>query len=285
MSTIIGAVADTSIEHGILIDLVIPTEVYIENASTAMGIVTLTFTNPGFVPFESGTTITVAGITPDSYNGTYIVIDCTSTQCTAFGSGSGTYVEGGQAKGSDRRWYISNCYNPIRYNGKDYLALGGFLEISNLQQDLSPTNNEISVSLSAIPPEYIENIIGQPIKGGAIRVYRVFFDPATKLIKKVDGVLQVFRRYSGVITNWGINEDIQDGNSGGVEITYTIGIQCSSILGVLENRIAGRRTNNNSYQQRWYEKNITDAITSDLSFSRIEQLKNASFDFGKPYKK
>lgn len=284
MSSIIGAVADTHIEHGILIDLVIPTEVYIENASSTMGIVTLTFTNPGFVPFETGTTITVAGVSPDSYNGTFTVIDCTETQCSYIGTGTGTYIEGGQAKGSDRRWYISNCYNPITYAGKEYKALGGFLEISNLQQDLQPTNNEITVSLSAIPAEYIENIIGQPIKGGAVRIYRVFFDPDTKLIKKVGGVLQVFRRYSGIITNWGINEDIQDGNSGGVEITYTIGIQCSSILGVLENRISGRRTNNSSYQYRWSERSITAAIVDDLSFSRIEQLKNASFDFGKPVK-
>lgn len=285
MSQTIGAVSTPHIEHGILIDLVIPTAVTVENAVGSGSLVTITFTDPGFVPFLSGDTITVSGVEPEAYNGTFTVVDCTQTFVTYLSTATGTYTGGGAVKGKDRRWYISNCYTPITYGGKTYQALGGFLEVGNLQQDLITTNNEISVSLSAIPAEYIENIIGQQIKGGAIRLYRVFFDPDTKAVRVISGQTQIFQRFVGVITNWGVTEDISEGAGGhNVEINYSIAIQCSSVVGVLENRVSGRRTNNTNYQTYWSEKNITTAITTDLSFSRIEQLKNASFDFGKPVK-
>ncbi len=283
MTQAIGAVNTPHIEHGVLLDLVIPTAVNITNASGTGSLVTLTFNNPGFEPFEPGTTITVTGVDPEVYNGTFTVLSCTDTQVIYSDDATTAYVEGGSAKGKDRRWYISNCYTPVTYRGKTYQALGGFLEIANIQQDLITTNNEISVSLSAIPPEYIENIIGQQIKGGAIRLYRVFFDPVTKQVRVIDGVTQIFQRFVGIISNWGIQEDITDGDHG-AEINYTISISCSSTVGVLENRVTGRRTNNTNYQVYYSERDITTAITTDLSFSRIEQLKAASFDFGKPVK-
>ena len=286
MTQVIGAVNTPFIEHGILVDLVIPTAVSVEHIEQLGTVATATFTNPGFEPFEEGTTIIISGVTPTSFNGTYTVLTCTETQVTyTANTNTDTYTDGGAIKGSDRRWYISNCYNPVVYNGKTYQALGGFLEITDIQQDLITTNNEISLSLSAIPRQYVENIIGQQIKGSAVRIYRVFFDPATKLVKEVDGVRQIFQRFNGIVTNWGLDEQIDqntDGNS--QDIAYTISISCSSLLGVLENKITGRRTNNASYQVYYPEAYITQAITSDKSMSRIEQLKAASFDFGKPVK-
>jgi hypothetical protein len=286
MTQVIGAVSTPFIEHGILVDLVIPTNVIVENITQLGTTATATFTDPGFEPFEPGTTIVIAGVTPASFNGTYTVLSSTTTQVVYTATANtDTYVEGGSIKGKDRRWYISNCYNPVTHNGKTYQALGGFLEITDIQQDLITTNNEISLSLSAIPREYIENIIGQQIKGSAVRIYRVFFDPETKLVKTVDSVRQIFQRFNGIITNWGLDEQINTSTDGtNQDIAYTISISCSSLLGVLENKITGRRTNNASYQVYYPEAYITQAITTDKSMSRIEQLKAASFDFGKPVK-
>jgi len=283
MTQPIGAVATPHIEHGIMLDLSIPTAVVIEGISVSNNVVTATFTDPGFIPFEEGGTITIDGVDPDSFNGTFTVLSCTTTQVTYIDASTGDYVSGGTIKGKDRKWYISNCYTPITYGGKEYKALGGFLEIGGIQQDLMTTNNEITISLSAIPPEYIENILGQQIKGGPIKLYRVFFDPDTKQIKTINGVRQIFQRFVGIITNWGVAEQINDSDNA-VEITYTITINCSSSVGVLENRVSGRRTNNSSYQTYWSEKYFTSGIVDDLSMARIEQLKSASFDFGKPPK-
>lgn len=283
MTQAIGAVSAPHIEHGILLDLAIPTAVTVENLSVFGNVVTITFTDPGFEPFDVGDTITVEGITPTAYDGSYTVVSCSTTQVTYIDSNKGSYVSGGTVKGKDRKWYISNCYNPITYSGRQYKALGGFLEIGGIQQDLMTTNNEITISLSAIPPEYIENILGQQIKGGPIKLYRVFFDPVTKQVRVINGVTQIFQRFVGIVTNWGVAEQINDSDSN-VEITYTITINCSSTVGVLENRVAGRRTNTANYQVYWAEKYFTSAIVDDLSMSRIEQLRSASFDFGKPPK-
>jgi hypothetical protein len=190
--------------------------------------------------------------------------------------------------GSSNTYYISNCYKPVVYQGNTYQALGGFLQIADIQFDLVNTNNEITVSLSAIPTAYIENILGQQIKGGPIKIYRVFFDTATQEVKNINGYDQIFQRFNGVITNWSVSEDIQDTETG-ADIQHTITINASSVLGVLENRISGRRTNNNNYQIAYPELSINTGynatkILTDLSFSRIEQLKAASFDFGKPTK-
>lgn len=171
--------------------------------------------------------------------------------------------------------YISNCYCNVTYNAHTYIALGGFLEITDIQGDLQSTNNEISLGLSAIPSQYIESILGRPVKGGAIKVFRVFFDTTTQLV--ISG--QVFLRFNGVITNFAVSEDIASDTSG--DVTHTITVTASSILGVLENRVAGRRTNNKSYQVNYGEAYINAFILADPAMNRIETLKNASFDFGK----
>jgi hypothetical protein len=56
----------------------------------------------------------------------------------------------------------------------------------------------------------------------------------------------------------------------------------SSIMGVLENKIAGRRTNKQDYQMYWAELNNVNYAT-DPSMTRIDVLYNSSFDFGKKY--
>lgn len=174
---------------------------------------------------------------------------------------------------------ISNCYMPVVYQSNTYQALGGFLQVTDIQGDLQSTNNEITLSLSAIPSEYIEAIMKKEIKGGTLRIYRVFFDTATQQIKNISGVEQIFLRFDGYINNFAVQEDIATYQT--ADVTHTITVTASSILGVLENRVSGRRTNESSYQKYFPEQNITTGITSDPSMSRVVVLKAASFDFGK----
>ena len=183
------------------------------------------------------------------------------------------------ATGLNVLYRISNCYTNVVYNGNTYTALGGFLQVTDIQGDLQSTNNDISLSLSAIPATYIEAIMGREIKGGTIRIYRVFFDTATQQIKNISGQDQIFLRFDGFITNFAIQEDVASYQS--ADVTHTITVTAASILGVLENRVAGRRTNETSYQRYFGEQNITAAITTDPSMSKVVALKAASFDFGK----
>jgi hypothetical protein len=172
-------------------------------------------------------------------------------------------------------YYISNCYKAITHNGNTYQALAGFLQISEIQSNISNANDEIQVSLSAIPPEYIAATLGQPIKGGEVNIYRAFFDYTTQEV--VAG--QIYKRFAGIISNYSVQEDIDVANDE-PSVNHTITIIASSIMGVLENKYTGRRTNRQDYQVVYTEIG-NNAL--DPSMNRVETLFNASFDFGKPY--
>lgn len=184
---------------------------------------------------------------------------------------------------------LSNNYTDVVYDGHTFSAVGGLLQVTDIQGDLQSTNYEMSLGLSAILPEYIEIIMGQEIKGGTIKVYRVFYDSETQLIKNINGTDQIFLRFNGIISNYAIQEDIQKGYM--PEVSYSITVTASSILAVLENRMSGRRTNVDSYRKYYNEQYITTNIDNpegnalapaDYSMSSVVALKAASFDFGKP---
>jgi hypothetical protein len=172
-------------------------------------------------------------------------------------------------------YYISNCYKSISYGGNTYEALAGFLTVSEIQSNISNANDEIQVSLSAIPPEYIAATLGQPIKGGEINIYRAFFDYTTQEV--ISG--EIYRRFTGIISNFSVQEDLDVINAE-PSVNHTITIIASSIMGVLENKISGRRTNKQDYQIVWPE--LGNSAT-DPSMNRVEVLFNSSFDFGKKY--
>jgi len=172
-------------------------------------------------------------------------------------------------------YYISNCYKNVTHNGNEYLALAGFLNTSDIQNNISNANDEIQVSLSAIPPTYIATTIGQPIKGGEVNIYRAFFDYETQEV--ITG--EVYRRFTGIISNFSVQEDM-DTQGTTPEVTHTITIIASSIMGVLENKISGRRTNKQDFEIEWPELANDPA---DPSMERVETLFNSSFDFGKKY--
>jgi hypothetical protein len=175
----------------------------------------------------------------------------------------------------DTTYYVSNCYKDVVYNGNTYQALAGFLTVSEIQNNISNANDEIQVSLSAIPPTYIAATLDTQIKGGEINIYRAFFDYTTQQVI-TDAV---YRRFTGIISNYSVQEDI---NTLGQtpEVNHTITIIASSIMGVLENRVSGRRTNQEDYQIVWAELGNS---STDPSMNRVEALFNSSFDFGKPY--
>jgi hypothetical protein len=172
-------------------------------------------------------------------------------------------------------YYISNCYKEVIYGGHTYQALAGFLTISEIQSNISNANDEVQVSLSAIPAGYISAVLGEPIKGGDVNIYRAFFDYTTQEI--ISGA--IYKRFTGVISNYTVQEDINtEGPS--PEVNHTITIIASSIMGVLENKVSGRRTNREDYQLVWPELGNS---STDPSMDRVDTLFNQSFDFGKKY--
>ena len=169
---------------------------------------------------------------------------------------------------------ISNCAVNIQHNNKPYTALAGFLDVSEIQSNLANATDEIQVSLSAIPSNYLAATLDTQIKGGHIAIYRVFFDYDTQAV--ITG--QIHKRFEGIVSNYSVQENL-DVNGQGGDVTHTITIIASSIMGVLENRISGRRTNKQDFSIVYSEL----GNTADKSMDNVEALFNSSFDFGRPY--
>jgi len=166
-------------------------------------------------------------------------------------------------------YYISSAYAPITYDGNTYTELGAFLTMGDIQEDFKTTNGDLAISLSGIPSDanYVSIVMGQQIKGGNVIVRRGFFDVNDLSLSSAN----VFERYRGIITNYNIGEDTSflDG-----ELVNTVTITCASINTLLENRIAGQRTNGTD-RKRFFP--------GDISFDRVKDLMNTDFDFGKEY--
>jgi len=168
-------------------------------------------------------------------------------------------------------YYISNAYAPITYNGHSYTQLGHMVNLGEMQDDLKITNNQLSLSLSGIPPDdgspnYMSVVLNSNIKGSKIQIYRAFFDTSTGFYNPS----QVYLRFSGYVSNYSLSENWDQENK---LASNNIGIQCSSIIGIMEKQYTGRRTNDND-QQFWYP--------GDTGMYKVKALSDAQFDFGKP---
>jgi hypothetical protein len=169
-------------------------------------------------------------------------------------------------------YYISNAYSPIVFNGNTYTQLGNFMGMSEIQDDLKVTNNQIAIQLSGLPPDdgspnYMSVVLNSNIKGSKIQIYRAFFDTATGFYNAT----QVYLRFSGYVSNYSLSENWDEDNK---LTSNTVGIQCSSIHAIMEKKFTGRRTND-SDQQFWYP--------GDTGMYRVKTLADSQFDFGKPF--
>lgn len=167
---------------------------------------------------------------------------------------------------------LSNLYKTVEYNGNSYTEMGPLLALGEVQDDLKATNNAITLSLSGIPSDIVEEtnfmqlVLSEPVKGSQVKIYRAFFDNGLNLISSA-----VYLRFSGYVSNYSLNETWdQDTRSS----TNSVILQCSSVHAVLEKKYAGRRTNDKD-QAYWFP--------GDTGMYRVKSLVDTAFDFGKPY--
>lgn len=162
----------------------------------------------------------------------------------------------------DDDYFLTSNRRPLTFRGRLYNALGWLLQVSEIQNDLKTNNGDLSIALSGVPEDLISTVLNAPIKGGYASVARAF---------QQGGLFEVYPRYSGVITNYAIEE--QDDYLAR-DRTYTVTITCANINTLMENTVSGQRTNS-SDRKRFYP--------GDISFDRCKDLQNVNFDFGKKY--
>jgi len=156
---------------------------------------------------------------------------------------------------------FSSSYQSENIDGQDYTPLGGLLAIGVQQRDIRVTSADTSLTLSGIDGNNMSIVLGTLIRGSKLEITRGFYDNNYVLTSNA-------HRFTGIVTNYQISEERQD-----QEDNFTITLNASSFKSVLENRIAGRKTNSES----WKEYNPTDT-----SMDRVPSLSDRSFDFGKP---
>lgn len=160
---------------------------------------------------------------------------------------------------------------PITVNGITFTGLGDLLNISDIQRDIKTTGADMTLTLTGIDGNNVGMVLSSGIKGSLVEVWRGFFDENNQIIQTP--TQQFFKRYQGIVNNVSISEDFS--------IEYrtrvaTCSVSCASIRLVLENRIAGVKTNEVSWKALY---------PGDASMSRVSQIVAQYFDFGKKPKK
>ena len=149
-----------------------------------------------------------------------------------------------------------------------FTALGALMRIGDTSRDIKSTANETTVTIVGLDTAYLGWVLGQDIKGSQIEMWHGFFDTEGALIT-TGGTGGLYQFFNGYISSFAISEQWNE------EVRSYIGVisvAASSIQLILQNRTAGRFTNNNS----WTFYNPTDT-----SMNRVAFISNINYAFGK----
>lgn len=163
-----------------------------------------------------------------------------------------------------------NAAAPITVGGNTFSNLGALLNVGDVQRDIKATSDDLTIALTGIASENIALILSSDIKGSLVEVWRGFFDSNNQII--TTPTTQFFKRYQGIINSVSITEDFD--TEARTRIA-TCSISCSSMRRILENRLSGIKTNQNSWQFLY---------AGDTSMNRVSEISNTFFDFGSPPK-
>jgi hypothetical protein len=147
-------------------------------------------------------------------------------------------------------------------------ALGALIKVGDVQRDIKSTANETAITLIGINTAELGWVLSNKIKGSLIEMWHGFFDDNNELIT-TGGTGGLYKFFTGYVNSFNITEQWFEEN----RMYYgVINVTASSIQIILQNRTAGRYTNNNS----WQFFNSTDT-----SMNRVSVIQNINYFFGK----
>lgn len=177
-----------------------------------------------------------------------------------------------------------------------FTGLSQLVSIGSATRDIKSTANETTVTLVGINTTMLSLVLGAGIKGSKIEMWHGFFDAAGNLITTSNAAwinslnyylewtnninVQVpwqsstsnsglYQYFTGFINSFGISEEWAEEIRG---YTGAITVSASSIQLVLQNRTAGRYTNDAA----WKTFNSTDT-----SMNRVNFIQTINYQFGK----
>lgn len=147
-------------------------------------------------------------------------------------------------------------------------AVGVLMKVGEAQRDIKSTANETTLTLTGIDTAMLGWVLSQNVKGAKVEMWHGFFNTNGELIT-AGGVGGLYQFFNGFINSFSINEQwMEEARS----YVGTITVSASSIQLILQNRVAGRYTNNNS----WQFFNSTDT-----SMNRVNFIETINYQFGK----
>jgi hypothetical protein len=149
-----------------------------------------------------------------------------------------------------------------------FTGLGQLVSVGSAQRDIKSTANETTVTLVGIDTSMLAMVLGADIKGSQIEMWHGFFNTNNQLIT-TGGTGGLYQFFNGYINSFTINEQWMEEARGYVGV---ITVSASSIQLILQNRVAGRYTNNNSWQ--FYN-------SGDNSMDRVNYISTINYYFGK----
>ena len=147
-------------------------------------------------------------------------------------------------------------------------GLGALVNIGEIQRDIKSTANQTTLTLVGIDTALLGWVLGQEIKGSQITMWKGFFDTNGNLITG-GGTGGLYQYFYGYVNNFTIGEQWMEEAR---MYVGTISVSASSIQIILQNRVAGRFTNDQSWQ--FYNPN-------DTSMARVGYVSTIYFPFGK----
>jgi len=165
---------------------------------------------------------------------------------------------------------FSSSYKTEVIDGAEYSPMGGLLAVGIQQRDIRVTSADTSITLSGIPAtnpvtgtsDNIYVVLAHKIRGSEVEITRGFYNNNYVLSNTA-------HRFSGIVTSYNLTEDLQVGEN---LDNFTVTISASSYKSVLENRVAGRKTNGVSWKEFY---------PTDTSMDNVYSLADQKYDFGK----
>lgn len=177
-----------------------------------------------------------------------------------------------------------------------FTGLSQLVSVGAVQRDIKSTANETTVTMVGIDTTMLGIVLGANIKGSKLELWHGFFDANNQLLSSTQvawendflalvpwvnnagkvipwvsstGNTGLYQYFNGFVNSFAISENWME------EVrmfTGTVSISASSFQLVLQNRTAGRYTNDNSWQ---------NFAPGDTSMNRVNYIETVNYYFGK----
>lgn len=194
-------------------------------------------------------------------------------------------------------YYFSTAPYNITVSGiGTFTALGQLIQVGSAQRDIKSTANETTITLVGIDTAMLGLVLSSNIKGSRIQLWHGFFNNNNELLTlsyadwvnnsslsvawkntlstEIPWLLStgnngLYQYFNGYVNSFSISEQWMEEAR---QYTGAVTLSASSFQLILQNRTAGRYTNDNAWQS---------ANPGDTSMNRVNFISTINYAFGK----